>query len=274
MTISNAQVGVPVLFTTTSNCSSACDSVCADFTIKRHDTYPPFRVSAEDCSGPLDLSDPNLLVEISMWTTANLKYDLAEDPTVTTIRLAGDVGFDQVMVNDIIVMDRARLPEYMLVVGFDENDKLIEVVRGYHGTPVGLYKKGSSMKVFRILNQVGTISTVTGTQIGIDGSTQNNALMGTYLVYDWAANDTCLAGCYMLEFKLIQMSAATVYTELPQDNYASIMPSTMSFTPSTLKPIDFGCGQGLGVVWIRRFPVDRDGFVIKIIESPTSENLY
>ena len=34
---------------------------CPDFTIRRHDTRPAFQVAAEDCDGPLDLTDEDLV---------------------------------------------------------------------------------------------------------------------------------------------------------------------------------------------------------------------
>ena len=317
MTIQNAQVGVPVLFTTTANCQNSCDSACADFTIKRHDTYPPFRVSAEDCAGALDLSDPNLVLEASMWTSAKLKADLTNNPTdpdYQVFQLAGNRGFDQIMVGDIIVMAQARLPEQMLIIGFDEADKYIYVQRGYHGTPVAAWKKGSSMKIFRILNAQSpqtSIEHVTGKELGIDGSYHGDAVQGTFLTYNWASGDTCLAGCYMLEFKLIKMTPMTIvtptwpdsqginfpqwdgnwpqwdgmawnwpqwdgngwaYPSIPSVSIPSVsIPSVPSLNPTTG---DYGCDVGTGVEWVRRFPVDRDGFTIQIMESPTSENVY
>jgi hypothetical protein len=273
MTISNAQIGTPVLFTTNTNCNSACDNVCPDFIIKRHDTYPPFRVAAEDCDGPLDLSDPNFILEVSMWTSAKLKATLVTN--IDYFRLSDDIGFDQIMVGDIIVMDRIRLPEQMLVLGFDETNKLVQVQRGYHGTPISEWKKGSSMKIFRILNATApqaVIESDIGSEIQTDGSTKSNVLLGTYLVYNWEPNDTCLPGCYVLEYKLLKMIPLIIDDNLGQFN---LTPSiTPSFTPSTMTPDDFGCGIGSGVEWVRKFPSNHDGFIIKIINSPTSENLY
>ena len=365
MTIQNAQVGVPVLFTTTANCQNSCDSACADFTIKRHDTYPPFRVSAEDCAGALDLSDPNLVLEASMWTSAKLKADLTNNPTdpdYQVFQLAGNRGFDQIMVGDIIVMAQARLPEQMLIIGFDEADKYIYVQRGYHGTTVAAWKKGTYMKIFRMLNAQPPQTAIEqrfGDDLGIDGSIHRNVPLGTYLVCNWIANDTCLAGCYMLEFKLLKMTSTTTTVPSwvppwpladstiswpipwptgiwptptaefpwgpqpwgegawpgpglqpwgeqpwgvgdppweseswdvgawgnwpwvkPWDYYPNIsatpipsysVPSVPSLSPTTG---DYGCDVGIGVEWVRRFPVDKEGFVIKIEESPTSETVY
>lgn len=45
-----------------------------------------------------------------------------------------------------------------------------------------------------------------------------------------------------------------------------------SFTSPDVTPSTFGCGVGAGVDWVRRFPVDSEGFLIKIVDSPTAEN--
>lgn len=119
-------------------------NVCPDFVIRRHDTKPSFKVAVEDCDGPLDLQ--GLVVEVNMWALAKLKTALAVDDTY--FRLADDIGFEQVMMGDIIIMERARNPEYMLVTGFDETNNLIRVERAYHGTTASNWKKGTLMGFF------------------------------------------------------------------------------------------------------------------------------
>ena len=47
---------------------------CADFTIKRHDTRPVFKVDITDCDQPINLT--NLVVEVSMWVNAKLKLNI------------------------------------------------------------------------------------------------------------------------------------------------------------------------------------------------------
>ena len=92
-----------------SGCSDkfGCDpNVCPDFVIRRHDTKPPLKISVEDCDGPLDLR--GLVIEANMWALAKLK--IAIDDTIDYFRLADDIGFEQIMVGDIIVMDRVRSP--------------------------------------------------------------------------------------------------------------------------------------------------------------------
>ncbi|WP_248532327.1 hypothetical protein, partial [Erwinia amylovora] len=40
--------------------------------------------------------------------------------------------------------------------------------------------------------------------IQVDGTTKNE-LTDSFIVYEWGPNDTCLAGCYFIEFKLLKM---------------------------------------------------------------------
>ncbi len=237
-----------------------------DFQIKRHDTMPPFRVAVDDCDGALDLSDPTLVLEASMWAKAKFRKDVGK--TDTYFAFADNIGFEQVMVNDIIVMDRVRLPEHMLVTGFDETNKLIQVQRGYHGTPTSTWKKGSGLRIFRVLNGTGSIQLIRQDVIDVTGVTLKDQLTDTFLVYDWKSNDTCLPGCYWFEFKLLKMLPTVTMTSCCGDDNVSVIPS---FTPSTMTPADFGCKLGAGVEWERRFPSCGEGFLIKITDSPTAE---
>jgi hypothetical protein len=189
------------------------DGVCPDFVIRRHDTKPPLRVKVEDCDGPMSLQ--GLVVEVNMWALAKLK--IAITTTDDYFRLADDVGFEQVMVGDIIVMDRARMPERMLVTAFDETNKLVKVQRGYHGTTPSAWKKGSVLRIFRVLNATGESELVFGDVTGVDGVTETDVLQEAHLVYEWQVEDTCLPGCYWLEFKLLKMIDLVWY--LPGGNW-------------------------------------------------------
>jgi hypothetical protein len=199
-------------------CSSGCNSICPDewgcppdqcpdFVIRRHDTKPAFKISVEDCEGPLDIQ--GLIVEMSMWAKAKLKSAITIDDTY--FGLANGIGFQQIMVGDIIVMDRVRTPEYMLVEAFDEENKLILVQRGYRGTPISNWKKGSSMKIFRILNAPAQTEIILEDISYPDGTTERDTLTASYLVYEWRPEDTCLPGCYWAEFKLIKMKDLVLY---------------------------------------------------------------
>jgi hypothetical protein len=220
--------------------------ICPDFQIKRNDTVPPFRVSVEDENGPINLT--NLVLEASMWANAKLKKDITS--LSTSIGFAGEIGFEQVLENDIIVVGSdGRSPEHMLVVGFDEVNKLIQVERGFNNTTVREWKKGTLLKSFRFINAPATTE-MTFEDIGqIDGTTLCNQLSESFLIYEWSSRDTCAIGCFYFEFKLIKML----------DHIPSVIPS---FIPP--------CTSGFGVEWVRRFPVCGE-FIIKVCQSPTAE---
>jgi hypothetical protein len=233
--------------------------------LKRHDTKPPFKVAVEDCEGPFDLDDENLVVEVNMWAKAKLKT--AIDATIDYFAFADNIGFEQVMVGDIIIMDRVRRPEHMLVIAFDETNHLVQVQRGYNGSEPSCWKKGAPLRIFRVLNGVGEIEIVRGDVVQEDGTTLTDQLIESILVWEWTANSTCLPGCYWLEFKLIKMTEEPM-TFMATSHLSSITPS---FTSSTMSAADFGCTLGDGVDWIRRFPTCGEGFLVQITFSPTME---
>jgi hypothetical protein len=235
-------------------------NVCPDFEIKRHDTNPAFKITVSDCDGPLDLTD--CVVEVSMWAKAKLKKNLND--TDTYFGLCDCIGFEQSLVGDIIVIDRIRAPEMMLVTGHDEINKLIRVQRAYHGTTASTYKRGTGMRIFRVLNSIGETDMIYEDIEQIDGTTTNE-LTESQLIYEWQPNDTCLPGCYWLEFKLLKMITLG-------DWYLAANPIVPTFTSVT--PTEAGCEIGSGVSWVRRFPVDgNDGFLIRINNTPTNELL-
>ena len=227
-----------------------------DFVIRRHDTQPQFKVKIDDCDGPLDLTD--LVLEANMWAKGKLKKSLSE--TDTYFSLADGIGFHQIMLGDVIIMDRPRVPEHMLVTGFDEVNKFVQVQRGYHGTTPQKWKKGDSLRIMKFTNAVAQTEMVYKDVLEIDGTTTQDVLVESYFIYDWSSEDTCLPGFYYLEFKLIKMANLPLTIQ-------SISPSfTPSFTPS-----DYGCEMPSEIEWIRRFPVAEEGFIIQIVDSPTRE---
>lgn len=323
---------------------------CPDFIIRRHDTRPPLKVSVEDCNGPFDLQ--GLVIEVNMWALARLKTAITADDTY--FRLADDIGFEQIMVGDIIVFDRARLPEHMLVTAFDETNKLVQVQRGYHATTPSDWTKGQLMRIFRVMNAPATAELTYQDIQQVDGTTDRDVLSEASMVYEWQPEDTCLAGCYWLEFKVLKMidivwylpggywtgevhthtdgffytgtehtessvvlsydqiadkyflpktrwteethihSDSHTYTGSIHDDGSVLLdktgvPSTdaiayndeglaaqatsviPSFTDESLTPSDFGCYLGEGVEWVRRFPIDGEGYLIKIENSFTPE---
>jgi hypothetical protein len=325
--------------------------VCPDFVIRRHDTRPSFKVSFEDCEGPMDFR--GLVIEANMWALCKLKDNLLEDDE--HFRLADDIGFNQVMVGDVIIVDQIRLPEKMLVVGFDEHNKLIKVQRGYHGTTPANLKRGTILRVFRVLNGQAQAEITLDDVQNVDGTIEKDVIQSSSLIYEWQAEDTCLPGCYWMEFKVLKMidvvwylpggqwvgdnfkntddfyytgnsltdssvvlyfdqvtnkyllsnkvwngeyhlhTDGNYYTGVSHDDGSVLLTKTgvssennvsynesgivsfhnisiiPSFTDESLTPQDFGCILGEGVEWVRRFPIDGEGFLIKIVYSPTSE---
>ncbi len=336
-----------------------CPDICPDFIIRRHDTKPAFKISVEDCDGPLNVQ--GLVVEINMWAKGKLKSAITT--TDTYFALADGIGFYQIMIGDIIVMDRVRAPEYMLVTAFDEDNKFIQVERGYRSTTISNWKKGTPLRIFRIMNAPGETEIVIEDISSPDGTIEKNVLTEAYLQYEWRPEDTCLPGCYWLEFKILKMKelvlflpggnwtgstyqddADTFFTgegitdstvslsydsvndlyliptspwtgefhlysgeyytgsthdegsvylnknDIPSDSTVeynsniSVTESEMmfsmltasvtpSFTPDQTydPPTYFGCLLGEGIEWERRFPLQAEGFLIKITESPSAE---
>lgn len=260
------QIGLNSYYQANCPAKDGCPSdLCPDFNIKRYDTKPPFKVMVEDCNGAFDLTDENLLVEVNIWSKSKLKKDIAEDATY--FQLADNIGFEQILVGDIIIVDRVRLPEHMLVTGFDENNHLVQVQRGYNGTSASVWKKGTVLRSFRTLGVSGSIENVTGDVEAEDGTVTSDVLMESYLVYEWSPQDVCTPGCYWLEFKLIKMEEE----EESVDMLSHDTISNISFTPEGLSYTDFGCFLGAGVEWVRRFPSESEGFLIKIEPSYTAE---
>jgi hypothetical protein len=184
------------------------------------------------------------------------------------------------LVGDIIVIDRVRNPEQMIITGFDETNKLVQVQRGYNGSQAGAFPKGTKIRIFRILNAVAETNTVTEDITDVNtGNTTFGVVTDAQIIYNFRAVDTCMPGCYWLEFKLLKMFATSSLMFWPEItplqiavsvvNSVSIMPSVIpSFIPSVV-----GCDLGAGVEWQRRFPLEGEGFLVKITDSPTAENV-
>jgi hypothetical protein len=175
---------------------------CPDFVIRRHDTKPDFRLAMEDCNGPMDLED--LVLEASMWAVGKIKNEIQVGDSY--FALADNIGFNQIMVGDIILMDRCRTPEKMLVTAFDEANKLVQVQRAYGGTIAQNWKKGSSLKIIKFMDAAAKIEMVYEDVLELDGTITENVIQESYFVYEWSASNTCLPGCYYLEFKLMQLT--------------------------------------------------------------------
>jgi hypothetical protein len=224
--------------------------LCADFTIKRHDTRPVFKVDITDCDLPIDLT--NLVVEASMWTNAKLKTSLTT--LSSTISFADNIGFEQINLDTIIQVGEGRAFERMLIQNIDEEAKTVSVLRGQLDTNVYSWKKGVTVKLLRFLNNpaIGELEYKDVEQL--DGTITENQLVRSTLVYEWLPGDTCMAGKYFLEFKVLSMT----------DNNSTPVPSQNT-------TVNYHCDLGANVEWARRFPNNREGFVIEVFDSPTAE---
>lgn len=254
-------------------CNKTCKVIgeCHDLILKQHDTLPPFIVSVTDCGGPLDLEET--IAEVSMWAKAKLKVNISNSEDL--IQFADNRGFYQVHINDIIVMDHPRSPEQMLVIGIDEDNCKVQVQRGYNGSRNFSHKKGQSLKIFRILNAVAETHMIYEDIENIEG-TVSKELIDSQLVYKWLEGNTCLPGDYYLEFKLLKMTEPSSLYYEPMYSYCVSQiiqrPSTISLIPTYLTDVT-SCSIGQNVEWVRRFPIEREGFLIRIVDTPTSENL-
>ena len=101
-----------------------------------------------------------LVLEANMWANGRLKKAITE--TDTSLSLADNIGFCQALPGDIIVMDRCRTPEQMLITGFDEDNYLIFVERGYNMTEISNWKRGSKLRIFRLMNAPAITEMVMG----------------------------------------------------------------------------------------------------------------
>jgi len=211
------------------------------------------------------------VVEVSMWAKGRFKRSVGQNDTY--FQLADNIGFSQALVGDIIVVaGNPRTPEQMLVTGFDETNYYIRVTRGYNGSPQMAYKRGTAIKIFRFMNSIGSTEMTLTDVLQVDGTTEEDVLTKSEIIYEWAAQDTCLPGCYYLEFKLLKMleSSGTAGL-LPSMFLTNLTPSVLHFASVTSS--DLGCELGLGVEWIRRFPANKDGYLIEIVDTHTSELL-
>lgn len=225
-------------------CDGCTPGICPDFQIKRNDTRPAFKVSVEENGEPMDLT--GLVVEANMWANSKLKSNITA--LDTSLTLANNIGYCQILPNDIILMDRARSPEQMRITGFDETKSLVFVERGYNGTVPQAWNRGQIMRIFRFMNAPGMAEMLFDDVTQVDGTVDCNVLVESLLVYEWNVNDTCIGGCFSFEFKVLKMSTGPI-----------IVPSVIPM-----------CFLGVGVEWTRRFP-NCGEFIIKVCDSPTSE---
>jgi hypothetical protein len=227
----NADLGVGCNSNSNGGCANqnGCPRV-PDFCIKRNDTKPSLRISVSDCDGASDLTGEGLVLEASMWFEAKLKRAITNSETI--ISFADNMGFDQISIDDIIIVNKPRSPEQMVVIDINESDKTISVRRSHASTSASSLAKGTALRIFKFIDEPAEIESVFEDIIQTDGGSQNE-LVETFMVFNWKDGHTNLAGCYWLEFKLIMLSDSN------------------------------------DILWTKRTPLSDYGFLISVIDSST-----
>jgi hypothetical protein len=203
-----------------------------DFCIKRYDTAPSLKMSVENYDDSLDFSQGNFELKVSIWLNCKLKKNITDSET--EIQLADNIGFHQIALNNVLVLNRARNPEKLLVTGFVESENKIVVQRGYDSTTPQAWNKGNSITAFRVIDDDAEIELVLEDVTKEDGTIIQDEVVDTLFTYNWSEEATSLPGCYFLEFKL------TEYEEGTSD-----------------------------VISIRKVPVQNEGLLIGVLDSPT-----
>lgn len=230
----NTEVGVGC-----GSVSSACGGsgdcpAPPDLCIKRHDTRPSLRISVSDCDGPTDLTEEGIIVEASMWFEAKLKSELTS--SATELKFADNLGFQSVSAGDVISFYKSRSPEKMLVASVNEVDKTVQVVRAHGGTSARAWPKGAELAVFRFSDQPAQLESVFEESESLDGVVEES-LVDTLLRFDWNPEHTAVPGCYWFEFKILKLSHGV---------------------------------SSSSVDWVKRIPLSSNGFMVRIVDSPTS----
>jgi hypothetical protein len=180
----------------------ACADSKYDFIIKRNSTQPSLRLKVFDCDwSPIDLS--KFEITASMWANAKLKKDISYSDF--EILLADNVGLNTVIPGDVILLKSSADHELVQVASIVDN--AIMVTRGYFETTAVSWKKGTSIKIIKIMNSSATYDLVREDVIKLDGTKELNVLVESYLVYNWFVDDTRVPGEYYLEFKVIERNA-------------------------------------------------------------------
>jgi hypothetical protein len=180
----------------------ACSDSKYDFIIKRNSTQPSLRLKVYDCDwSPIDLS--KFEITASMWANAKLKKDISNSDF--EILLADNVGLSAVVPGDVILLKSTGAHELVQVASIVDN--AIMVTRGYFETTPASWKKGTSIKIIKIMNSSATYDLVREDVIKLDGTKELNVLVESYLVYNWFVDDTRVPGEYYLEFKVIEKNA-------------------------------------------------------------------
>ena len=179
-----------------------CTDSKYDFIIKRNSTQPSLRLKVYDCDwSPIDLSKYEITA--SMWANAKLKKDISDSDF--EILLADNVGLSAVIPGDVILLKNSAAHELVQVSSIVNNS--IMITRGYFETTPSSWKKGTSIKIIKIMNSSATYDLVREDVLKLDGKKELNVLVESYLVYNWFVDDTRVPGEYYLEFKVIERNA-------------------------------------------------------------------
>lgn len=170
-----------------------------DFVIKRNSTQPSIRLKIYDCDGgPIDLT--NKEVTASMWANAKLKRDINENSF--EVSLADNIGLNTVIPDDILLLKNSYNHELVQVSSIVNNTLM--VTRGYFDTNPTSWKRGTGIKIIKIMNSGATFDLVKEDVMKLNGTIEKNVLVESYLVYNWFVDDTRVPGKYYFEFKVIE----------------------------------------------------------------------
>ena len=132
-----------------------CTDSKYDFIIKRNSTQPSLRLKVYDCDwSPIDLSKYEITA--SMWANAKLKKDISDSDF--EILLADNVGLSAVIPGDVILLKNSAAHELVQVSSIVNNS--IMITRGYFETTPSSWKKGTSIKIIKIMNSSATYDLV------------------------------------------------------------------------------------------------------------------
>ena len=73
------------------------------------------------------------------------------------------------------------------------------------------------MRIFRVKDAPAEAEMIFEDVENPDGTKEEDVLTASYLVYEWEPEDTCLPGCYWMEFKVLKMKDVVYF--LPGGNW-------------------------------------------------------
>jgi hypothetical protein len=155
---------------------------------------------------PLDLTGKEITA--SMWANAKLKKDISDSDT--EILFADNIGLNSVIPEDVLLLKSSSDHELVQVSSIENNN--ITVTRGYFDTTSINWKKGTNIKIIKIMNSSATYDLVKEDVMKLNGTVEKNVLVESYLVYNWFVDDTRVPGEYYFEFKVIERNESDEIT--------------------------------------------------------------